>query len=219
MYRGALRVRRQLRGLPDDADHGEVLELARGLTWRGGRLRPTQNTEEILWLLERLEQLRPRTVVEIGTDEGGTLFLWTRVAAPDAVLVGVDTRPIGVFGRFSPYAIVRRGLARRSQRVELAMPSDSQSPATVDRVRGLTDGRPVDFLFIDGDHSYEGVKRDFELWSPLVRSGGIIALHDMKPDHPDGVPRLWAELHDRFESEERVSATLPSYGIGILHVP
>jgi cephalosporin hydroxylase len=219
MYRHALRVRRQLRDLPDDADHEEMLELARGLTWYGGRLRPTQASEEILWLLDRLARLQPRTIVEIGTDEGGTLFLWTRVAAPDAVLVGVDTRPLGLLGRFSPYAIVRRGLARRDQRVELAMPADSQSPATVERVRGLTDGRPVDFLFIDGDHSYEGVKRDFELWSPLVRSGGIIAFHDMKPDHPDGVPRLWSELQARFESEERISTTMPSYGIGILRVP
>jgi cephalosporin hydroxylase len=219
MYRDAFRVRRQLRDLPDDADHEETLELARGLIWHGGRLRPTQATEEILWLLERVQQLRPRTVVEIGTDEGGTLFLWTRVAAPDALLVAVDARPLGLLGRFSAYAIVRRGLARHDQRIELLMPVDSQSPATVERARGLTAGRPVDYLFIDGDHSYEGVKRDFELWSPLVRSGGIIAFHDMKPDHPDGVPRLWAELKERFETEERVSATEPSYGLGIVHVP
>jgi cephalosporin hydroxylase len=219
MYRDALRVRRQLRDLPDDADHEDVLELARRLTWRGGRIRPTQSTDEILWLLERLEQLRPRTVVEIGTDEGGTLLLWTRVAAPDALLVAVDARPLGILGRFSAYAVLRRGLARRQQRVELIMPADSQSQATVERARRLTHDRPVDFLFIDGDHSYDGVKRDFELWSPLVRPGGIIAFHDMKPDHPDGVPQLWMELQERFETEERVAAADPSFGIGVLHVP
>jgi hypothetical protein len=37
----------------------------------------------------------------------------------------------------------------------------------------------VDFLFIDGDHSYEGVKKDFEMYSPLVKSGGLIAFHDI----------------------------------------
>jgi predicted O-methyltransferase YrrM len=40
----------------------------------------------------------------------------------------------------------------------------------------------VDFLFIDADHSYEGVKKDFEMYSPLVRKGGIIAFHDIIPD-------------------------------------
>jgi hypothetical protein len=36
----------------------------------------------------------------------------------------------------------------------------------------------IDFLFIDGDHSYEGVKRDFELYSTLMNPKGIIVLHD-----------------------------------------
>jgi len=47
-------------------------------------------------------------------------------------------------------------------------------------------------LFPDGDHSYEGVKRDFEMYSPLVRPGGIIAFHDTV--FMDGVRRFWAEL-------------------------
>lgn len=36
----------------------------------------------------------------------------------------------------------------------------------------------IDFLFIDADHSYEGVKRDIQMWIPKVRSGGVIAGHD-----------------------------------------
>lgn len=36
----------------------------------------------------------------------------------------------------------------------------------------------IDFLFIDGDHSYEGVKKDFELYSTLVNDNGIIVIHD-----------------------------------------
>ncbi|MBS6829563.1 MAG: class I SAM-dependent methyltransferase [Desulfovibrio sp.] len=37
----------------------------------------------------------------------------------------------------------------------------------------------VDFLFLDGDHSYEGVKTDIEAWFPKLRSGGVIAMHDI----------------------------------------
>jgi len=38
--------------------------------------------------------------------------------------------------------------------------------------------QPIELIFIDGDHSYEGVKRDFELWYPKVVEGGVIAFHD-----------------------------------------
>jgi hypothetical protein len=39
----------------------------------------------------------------------------------------------------------------------------------------------IDFLFIDADHSYEAVKADWNEWSPKVKKGGYIALHDSKP--------------------------------------
>ena len=39
--------------------------------------------------------------------------------------------------------------------------------------------KPICLLFIDGDHSYEGVKKDFEMWSPFVVKGGLIAFHDV----------------------------------------
>lgn len=41
----------------------------------------------------------------------------------------------------------------------------------------------IDFLFIDGDHSAEGFKKDLELWYPKVKDGGVFAGHDY--DHPD----------------------------------
>lgn len=55
----------------------------------------------------------------------------------------------------------------------------------VDVLVGLTSemvhaycGLAIRVLFIDADHSYEGVRRDFELWSPLVAPGGLIIFHD-----------------------------------------
>jgi len=39
---------------------------------------------------------------------------------------------------------------------------------------------PYDLIFIDGDHSYEGVKQDFLLFKPLLKKSGVIALHDIK---------------------------------------
>jgi hypothetical protein len=43
----------------------------------------------------------------------------------------------------------------------------------------------IDFLFIDGDHSYEGVKLDFELYSKLLTDNGVILIHDTDPDYEE----------------------------------
>ena len=61
----------------------------------------------------------------------------------------------------------------------------------------------IDFLFIDGDPSFHGVSRDWGLWSPHVRIGGHVALHDARTfaggwtDTSTGPVRLVADLqHD-----------------------
>jgi MMP 1-O-methyltransferase len=52
--------------------------------------------------------------------------------------------------------------------------------------------KPISLLFIDGDHSYDASKRDFEMWSPFVATGGIIAFHDIKQGW--GVTEFYREL-------------------------
>ncbi len=39
---------------------------------------------------------------------------------------------------------------------------------------------PIDFLFIDGDHTWQGIERDWTDWFPKVAAGGVIALHDCR---------------------------------------
>jgi len=170
--------------------------------------------------------LRPTTVVEIGVDEGGTLFIWTRASAPDAQLIGIDMRPSGRLGRWSPFRLARRSFARGHQRLHLLLARDSHAESTLEAVREVLDGAEIDFLFIDGDHSYEGVRRDFEMYGPLVRNGGIIALHDTWPaacpvgaSHPnDGVVRFWHELVAEHETSEFTVRSPDCFGIGVVHV-
>jgi predicted O-methyltransferase YrrM len=61
----------------------------------------------------------------------------------------------------------------------------------------------IDLLFIDGDHTYEGAKHDWDAFSPFVREFGLVVFHDtlwdLQPDHPNyrpdmGVPRFVEEL-------------------------
>ena len=67
----------------------------------------------------------------------------------------------------------------------------SNETASVRKAYELTMNNPIDVLFIDGDHSYEGVLTDWLLYNPLVRKGGIVAFHDVLPTKQQiGVPRF-----------------------------
>lgn len=52
--------------------------------------------------------------------------------------------------------------------------------------------RPVRVLFIDGHHSYEATRADFEAWQKFIISGGLVCFHDVT--HWDGVTRFYDEL-------------------------
>lgn len=158
---------------------------------------PLQYREELLALLEIVDERRPRTVVEIGTFSGGTLSPLTRCAAPDAIVISIDL-PDGEFGGgyAEPRARLYRSFAEHDQRIELVR-ADSHRLETRDRVRRLLRSRPIELLFIDGDHSLEGVRRDLELYGPLLAQDGVVAFHDIVPGPQaavGGVPQFWAEL-------------------------
>lgn len=55
----------------------------------------------------------------------------------------------------------------------------------------------IDFLIVDADHSYEGVKRDIEAWWPKVKEGGLVFFHDYEWEEvPTGVKRAVEESRD-----------------------
>lgn len=65
--------------------------------------------------------------------------------------------------------------------------------------------QPIGLLFIDAEHKYEAVKRDFADWSPKVIEGGTICMHDYKRGNPqkDGVKRT-VEEQDEWDVVEVV---------------
>ena len=112
------------------------VELVRRFNYAGITIEPWQIPSEITGLLRILEAEPPQTVLEIGTAKGGTLFLLTRVAAPEALLVSVDLTH-GQFGGGYPAwrAPLYRSFAREAQRVELVM-GNSHEPRTRSRSSG-----------------------------------------------------------------------------------
>jgi predicted O-methyltransferase YrrM len=119
-----------------------------------------------------------RRLVEIGVWHGVTTKRLRAAMHAQGVLSAVDPFPVGRLG-FS----VQQHIAHREV--------DSIDNGHVAWLRttgaAAADGhQPVDFVFIDGDHSEHGLLADWRAWSPLVEPGGVVALHDSRstPERP-----------------------------------
>jgi predicted O-methyltransferase YrrM len=100
------------------------------------------------------------------------------------------------------------------QRLELIR-DDSHDTAVLAQVAKLVGDRDVDFLFIDGDHSYDGVKRDFEMYGSLVKPGGLIAFHGI--DYGRVVRRFWDEIKVGRRFQEIRDDHIQTFGIGLIY--
>jgi predicted O-methyltransferase YrrM len=192
------------------------------LAFSTSNIKPVQVREEITELLEMVAINKPKFVLEIGTAGGGTLFLLSRVASPDASIISLDLLS-GVFGGGYPSQKIPffRTFATQDQKMYFVR-ENSHLLQTFHSVEGILKGHKLDFLLIDGDHTYNGVKKDFEMYSKLVKKGGMIAFHDIVPGNFDsvgGVPRYWNEIKPVHSSYEIVEDwNQDGYGIGILYI-
>jgi cephalosporin hydroxylase len=198
LRRRTLEVTRAARRLPSSSMSPSVPAHVK-LAWEAWAHGAIQKPAELAELLALLQERPPRTVVEIGTAGGGTFYAWCRVADPAATIVSIDL-PGGAFGGgYAPGDLPKlRSYGLPDQTLHFIR-ADSHAPSTCTELERVLDGSPIDFLMIDGDHSYEGVRADFELYSPLVRAGAMIAFHDIVPN-PSGdggdVERFWSELRE-----------------------
>ena len=116
-----------------------------------------------------------RRLVEIGVWHGVTTSRLRSVMASDGTLWCVDPFPVGRFG-FSVQSSIARTEVSRVHRGEVKWLR--MTGAEAGRLFARDNEPPVDFVFIDSDHSYEGLRADWESWSGLVGAGALIALHD-----------------------------------------
>lgn len=185
-----------------------------------GILIPGQIKSEIKTFLSVLFPLNIKNVLEVGTAHGGNLFLLTKIAENTGKIISIDL-PGGEFGGgyFEQKKYVYENFATEKQKVFLFR-EDSHTQSVLRKVEDVLGGEKLDLLFIDADHTYEGVKKDFEMYSPLVRTGGIVAFHDIakSPAENYGVEKFWNEIKDNFKHQEIIEdPDQLGYGIGVLY--
>lgn len=175
-----------------------------------------QVRSEIMSLASAVEELKPRTILEIGTAQGGTLFIWANLAS--FRVVSCDLEDAGI--RRDLYSAFSSSTSD-CQVVHLS--GDSHEAAFKERVEKELNGEQVDFLFIDGDHTEVGVEQDYNDYHHLVRPGGLIAFHDIieKQAIPENqVYYFWKRLKENADTEEFINDPEQcGYGIGIVRVP
>jgi predicted O-methyltransferase YrrM len=176
-----------------------------------------QKDDELSALFDWLGNRTFKTYVEIGVAAGGTTWLFTSFVEPGGLIIDIDP-----YTSNKPNIELARKIAvelKKTYEVELVV---MHSNRALSRVQELLAGRTIDFLHIDGLHTYEGVKYDFEHYSPLVTRGGIIQLHDIvsvntKNPALCGVPRYWKELKKRYSNHwEVVKPPTNTMGIGVI---
>ena len=98
---------------------------------------------------------------------------------------------------------------------------DTTKLEIVEKVKAtLEKGEQFDFLLIDAAHDYESVKQDWDNYTPLVRPGGVVFLHDTVNTNA-GVNKLWAEIDwpEKFNCDWGNARSNLIVGMGICKKP
>jgi cephalosporin hydroxylase len=185
------------------------------ITWTA-----SQKIVELNMLQEFLADKEIKTVLEIGTFYGGTALLWAKIVER------LDGRVYCIDTDFHPGKQVYSNTPWDKYIIEIS--GNSHNPGLPKTVRNLSGG-DFDMLFIDGDHSYEGVKNDFIFYSPLVKKNGYIIFHDIldteyhrnlpPPDGPCLVALFWNKIKGNYPNWEFIDPNDQSMmGIGVLQL-
>ncbi|SJZ85274.1 class I SAM-dependent methyltransferase [Consotaella salsifontis] len=214
----------------------EGADVAEGKEGRGGRakedrvlsyalpvtlMRPERLVEPPPWVghipfaFWIIDALRPRRFVELGTHSGNSFAAF--VQAADALGLDGEYNAIdhwrgdeqaGFYGD-QIYESLKQYFQARFPRLAKLMRS------SFDDAAGTFEERTIDLLHIDGLHTYEAVKHDFENWLPKMSERGVVLLHDSAVRRGDfGVYKLVDELRQKYD----VFEFQHSHGLAVIRV-
>lgn len=175
-----------------------------------------QNPKEIVDLIfflknhEKKKNLKLKSFLEVGFAAGinnsflNRFFNFKKIVAIDYVSPGgINKETFFANLRFKKLTLIC---------------GDSTDQDTVNKATILG---PYDLIFIDGGHSYETVKKDFNNFSKILKNDGVIVIHDIFSDTVLGVPKYWKEIKKVFKKKYSFHEFYDNkqefhYGIGVI---
>ncbi len=172
--------------------------------------------EHNFFAYDLISNTKPKVVVELGTFKGYSLFSFVQAVKDknlQTIIHSVDTwigdKHAGFFG-VEIYNTFKGIKDKYYKDINIVI-----HKMLFDKAVNLFESNSVDILHIDGLHTYEAVKHDFETWFPKVnQKTGIIMLHDVSEIRDDfGVYKLWKELKQKYKTTITFEH---SHGLGVL---
>lgn len=161
----------------------------------------TYTTGDELFKLYSLSKTLPDFAkgVEIGSYIGASSLMIAKGLKKDSVLYCIDTwhNDAMTEGNWDTYKEFMDNTKSVKERVKAIKASSSEA--------GNNFTEQIDFLFVDGNHEYEGVKEDIDIWFPKLKSNGIIVMHDIS--WAEGVIRV---MEEDIKPEVKVHESLPN---------
>lgn len=180
-----------------------------------------QMAKEVEDFSKFFRDLECKNIMEIGTYAGGLFSVMCKLSDQNGIKISVDLPTYPDQENTEAYRNFLNDYKTFSRNVYFVS-ADSHKQETLDRVKEILNGQELDFLFIDGDHSYDGVKQDFHMYRELVKDGGYIGFHDINDTEFHRslnchVAPFWNELKNEHESIE-FNTHAYCMGIGIVQV-
>lgn len=180
-----------------------------------GRVAPSYWTEHVPFAMGLVEMVRPRVLVELGAFAGVSYCAFCQAIQH----LKLDTRAYAVDtwqgdphnGWYGPDVLNDL----RAYHDPLYGSFSRLVPSSFDNALDHFPPGSIDLLHVDGYHTYEAARRDFESWLPRLSPRGVVLLHDVNVHEFDfGVRRFWDEVKGRFPSFD----FLHEHGLGVLGV-
>lgn len=202
-----------------DIQNGLDLLKEKGLVEEGGKWDNLYNfiqQKDSEWqsVIDILSDMEIKAALEIGTFGGGSLYTISQLAQDNAIIASVDLHKTMYKSVIDKHAAFR-ALMKDTQ-IFHTVNADSHLPETLETVKQWFHGKELDFLIIDGDHSDKGAQKDFDMYSPLVREGGLIMFHDIMRAKFSAVDIVWNKLKTQYEHKEFIEDPKGNMGVGVL---